>query len=507
MTGQQCVTGDMLTRARRKFEQTGPLGYAIAAASRPLAHLNDKKGAVVIGRQITADQASHMKALHHGLPGIEEKAIETLWNAISAEPALGPAFEVILLRALKPLDGLLTYPADVLFDPHERATLARLEADDFTPAAQLRGAVTGIVKITRICNLRCSYCHDWRTGPDAVMDFATLAATIRWLTAGSRARRVHIVLHGGEPSLIGPRGLLTLLALQARYRLSNQEIVTRMQTNGKRLTPAFLAALVQFDVVTSVSLDGPPEVHNRTRPTTKGVGSSDTVRHSIARLRQAGVLNGTLIVVTPELVEHGPRRLLTFLAQEGITDIGLLPMRPAAGAPPGSHDTLAMEVFCQFMLEVENLRRLETPTLRVRELDALYAALLGLTPRTCELQGHCVGSYFAIEPNGAVSHCDKFFGDERYVLGRIDQPFEDVAEGAIARTLRASARKASQDKAGCQWWRYCRGWCPHEDYVARRHGSAADCCGLAPLFAGLEQMGPPPALAAAVQGYRHAAVR
>ncbi|TKA94457.1 radical SAM protein [Cereibacter changlensis] len=293
-----------LEQARALLAGQGDLGASLAAASRPLAHLHDRRGAQVEGLRLLGSPDAFAAATRRALPGVDRTSVEALWSVIAASPELAAGFEVVLLRALDPLAGLLTYDDGVLFRAAEREAIASLEP----PPAEtppLRGAVTGIVKITRICNLRCTYCHDWRTGPDATMDFTTLAAAMRWLIQGSNARRVNVVLHGGEPSLIGPRGLVTLLGLQARFRREGQEVVTRMQTNGARLAPALLDVLVRFDVVTSVSMDGPPEVHDLTRRTTRQAGSSDAVRRSVARLRAAGILNGVLIVVTPELIASG----------------------------------------------------------------------------------------------------------------------------------------------------------------------------------------------------------
>ena len=37
------------------------------------------------------------------------------------------------------------------------------------------GSATLIIKATRLCNLRCTYCHDWDVGVDQTMPFDVLA--------------------------------------------------------------------------------------------------------------------------------------------------------------------------------------------------------------------------------------------------------------------------------------------------------------------------------------------
>ncbi|WP_327753983.1 radical SAM protein (plasmid) [Sphingobium sp. SJ10-10] len=477
---------EALEAARARFGGLGPVGAGLAEASRPLGHLHDRLGAQLAIDRTLLTGGEGIATLRTTLPGSDPRVVEALWQAVAEAGPLRAAMQVVMDRALDPLAGLATYPESVLFSPLELAALAEMEAEPQFPPSQLRGAVTGIVKVTRHCNLRCTYCHDWRTGREAAMPFAVLARTMRWLTADANARRIHVVLHGGEPSLLGPTGLIKLLALQARYRGPGVTVLTRMQTNGLRLKPALVDVLVRYGIVSSVSLDGPPEVHDKTRLTVGGMGSSQIVREAIARLRAAGVLNGVLMVVSPALVKAGAVRLVQWLQNEGISAIALLPMRPAAGQVPSAEDTLPTETFCRFLLDVEVARRRYFSTLSVREIDAAQAALAGDEAPTCELQGFCVGHYFSIEPDGSISHCDKFLGDADYRLGTIWDRFETVARGEPARRLMAKTHAASQAKRDCAWWQHCRGWCPHEDYVAKGLHGDGRCCGLSPLFEGLD---------------------
>lgn len=475
-----------LEAAREAIAGLPVIGPGLAGLSRPVHRLSDAQGACLDPARLGFDRTTFTRTLATALPGLPDAPAEALWALRTQKPAQRAAIQVILDRALDPLAGLATYPDDALFTAEEQAVLQKLDAEPAAPSPPPRGAVTGIVKVTRHCNLRCTYCHDWRVGRDAAMPFEVLARAMKWL-CGSGARTVNVVLHGGEPSLIGPTGMIRLLALQARYRTAGARVVTRMQTNGARLTDDMIDVLLRFGVRASVSLDGPPEVHDRTRVTVAGDGSSARARDAIRRLRADGVLNGVIMVVTPALIACGAERLVAWLAEEEITGIALLAMRPAAGTPPARGDSLPTADYCAFLLEVEHWRRSHHPELAVREIDAVQAALAGGPAGTCELQGFCVGHYFAIEPDGSVSHCDKYVGDPAYVLGNVRETFSAVVESAAARRIAARATAALDRKRGCGWWSACRGWCPHESYVADQLGEAGDCCGLAPLFEALSR--------------------
>ncbi|HTQ78724.1 MAG TPA: hypothetical protein VMM92_01925, partial [Thermoanaerobaculia bacterium] len=85
--------------------------------------------------------------------------------------------EILLTRALRPAEALLTYPLERLFSAAELAVLpppfreaSPVPAPRVTlppdRGAHYQGYVCVILKLTRLCNLRCVYCHDWRSGPD-----------------------------------------------------------------------------------------------------------------------------------------------------------------------------------------------------------------------------------------------------------------------------------------------------------------------------------------------------
>lgn len=498
MSGAIAVAPDALERARDVLRReawtrsgaAGDLADRIIALGRPIGPLDDRAGAQSPdGAALTSGSLAAL--IGDALPGIDPVLVETLCTAArgTATSGIDPATAILFVRALTPLAGLATYPEATLFRPGDAAMLRRVRASPPVPSALAPPrAVTGIVKITRACNLRCTYCHDWRAGPNTGMPPETQARAMHWLIAGTRAARVHILLHGGEPTIIGVPGLLRLLAFQSAMLVPGQQVRTSIQTNATLLTPKLLDLLVRFDISVSVSLDGPPEVHDQTRRDKRGRGSSERVRAGLVTLQTVGLLAGAVVVVTPALIAAGAERLVRYLAECGVESAALIAQRPGHDEAVTDATTLPVADYCAFLLAVERARRQIAPRLDVRELDAAEKALRGMPPRTCELQGSCVGQYFTIEPDGTVAHCDKFVGDPLATLGTVADPFDMVARGAAARRLQARGTATLHDLGACRWRRHCRGWCPHERDVAARSGAAGGCCGLAPLFDGLDAM-------------------
>lgn len=408
-----------------------------------------------------------------------------------------------LLRGLDPAHAFDTYRPEHLFSESELAaieqvrrrgagTRIKLPLLRWSPGqdADYSGYVCAIVKVTRQCNLRCGYCHDWRTGPEARMKFDVLLQVISRLLVCQSHAVVDFVWHGGEPTLLGKREFLRILALQALFQTPGQRLKNLLQTNATAINEDWAVFLADFGFKASVSLDGPRELHDRSRPMQSGRSSYDAVRKGLSLLRQHGLTSAVLMVVGDAVIEHGAARLVQFLQTEGLTKVALLPVRPSNPPTLSSTPYLPQRTYAQFLIDVhrERLARPE-PWVSVRELDVLLKTRGGQMPRLCEHLGNCVGHYYSVEPSGDVGHCDKYLGDSDYTLGNLlEVGFDEIRTSAKLLGLREQAEQSRESMKSCKHYEKCRGWCPHERYVARRKqlGVDAKCCGLGPIFEALD---------------------
>ena len=390
------------------------------------------------------------------------------------------AFDQLIHLGAAPASGLAMVPAAALglTDP---AFAAAEPADPAAPPTGL-GSLVLIAKLTRHCNLRCTYCTDWREGPGNRMTAATQALMVRRVAEDRSVATARFIWHGGEPSLLGVRRMLGFLWLQARLRRPGQVFTNSIQTNAAALPDPVVALWRLFDFKVSVSLDGPRAIHDRQRRTARGGASFDAVIDGIARLREAGVFAGVLIVVTPEVAACPVEKLVGELVDAGIHAAGFLPVRPDAGTGEGPY--LPPAAFADFLIRLFDLLRTR-PDLRfdVREIDALHAAWQRQATGFCELNGPCLGGYFGIEPDGTVRHCDKFLGSADHALGNLaERSFADIRASAEMTALKQREAERWLRLRTCRWYGHCKGWCPHESHIAALRGAAGRCCGLAPVF-------------------------
>ena len=149
-----------------------------------------------------------------------------------------------------------------------------------------------IIKIHSRCNLACDYCYiyemadqSWREQPKT-MSRQVFDDTCRMI--GEHARRfglpaVDLILHGGEPLLVGHRDL-EYFARRARELLEPiNEVRVGMQTNGVLLDEEFLCICDQWDIRIGVSIDGDEKANDRHRRDRRGSGSYSRVTEGLAR--------------------------------------------------------------------------------------------------------------------------------------------------------------------------------------------------------------------------------
>ena len=149
---------------------------------------------------------------------------------------------------------------------------------------------TVLLKVASRCNLDCSYCYVYHLGDDRwrnqpkQMSETVQSATARQL-AELRARQkqpLSVVLHGGEPLLVGADRLRDMCG-QLRSALP-PPCGVHVQTNGVLLTDEIIDIFVRFGVGVSISIDGPVDLHDRFRVDHRGRGSYEHVRGAIRRL-------------------------------------------------------------------------------------------------------------------------------------------------------------------------------------------------------------------------------
>ncbi|MCW6004261.1 FxsB family radical SAM/SPASM domain protein [Micromonospora sp. CPCC 205371] len=209
-----------------------------------------------------------------------------------------------------------------------------------------------VLKVHSRCDLACDHCYvyehadqSWRTRPRTIALETVRAAGKRIAehAATHALPGVQVILHGGEPLLLGAARLDAVLAELRATIAPVVRLDLRMQTNAVLLSPAICDVLLRHGVRVGVSLDGDRAANDRHRRFASGASSHALVLRGLALLRQpayrplyAGILctidvAGDPIAVYEALLAEAPPRV-DFLLPHATWDQP--PPRPAGAATP-----------------------------------------------------------------------------------------------------------------------------------------------------------------------------
>lgn len=150
--------------------------------------------------------------------------------------------------------------------------------------------------LTHNCNQSCIYCYNGRQTylgqPQRMMSrevaFRAIEQQLASLAGGGR---LEIVFFGGEPLLNWPlaRDILRHCEQVLKPRFPDKTLSSHFTTNLTLLPDDLIPMARDHGATFLVDVDGPADVHNRTRPFRDGTGSLATTVKHIGALAKAGL--------------------------------------------------------------------------------------------------------------------------------------------------------------------------------------------------------------------------
>lgn len=179
--------------------------------------------------------------------------------------------------------------------------------------------VTAAVFLGLACNFACPYCYEKPLGRAGAMGEATAERLCAFLLGRLRPGKslLTVDFYGGEPLLYLPLLRRIAGALQAGAAARGAHFRFTLVTNGSLLTRRTVDSLGPLGLASAkVTLDGPPHVHDRSRPLRSGRGSFQAILRNLKEV--AGIVPlGVGANYTAEAWRELPR-LLDRLAAEGL---------------------------------------------------------------------------------------------------------------------------------------------------------------------------------------------
>lgn len=339
------------------------------------------------------------------------------------------------------------------------------------------------------CNLACEYCFYTRKAKlyprdkKHRMTRRVAQEMIRQYMAMSPGTAT-FAWQGGEPTLMGIDFFRLVVALQQKHGHSGQVVANALQTNGTLIDAEWARFLRRYNFLVGISIDGPPEIHDKWRRDHAGAPSLADVMRGQRILAEHGVEHNALTMLTSHSADKA-RIIWDFLRENGIDFMQFIPCLER-DLETGEIDEYSVtpEQYGQFMCEMFDLWSApDCPEVYIRFFNDLLEIYMGGEGPSCMLKDRC-GEYVVIEHNGDVYACDFFVQPDCYAGNLLHTPLEEIIQSEVLEEFALRKGIAGPECGGCPWWEQCFGGCPKDRVYATGHTRCSSylCKGYQMLF-------------------------
>lgn len=364
-------------------------------------------------------------------------------------------------------------------------------ASDVCQGSEIRGAVPPppsklsvldvVVKVAERCNLVCPYCYFFFAGDEThklhppLMSRSTVESLAKYLATAADEFHIDLIrvgLHGGEPLLMSKdrMGSVVEVLKSALARVPSVQFV--IQTNGVLINDEWVDFLAHHGFRVSVSFDGLPAHHDRTRIDKKGRGTYAQTAAGFNKLQsayEAGRLAppGVLCVVDPS--QDGAETYHHLSAGLGAQHMNFLLPDLTNDAHPGEE---FIDGCTRYLIAVFDAWRRGPRGKMVRFINDITGPLVNdsYLQRSRDEKFNSSG-LISVSSNGEVSPDDTI----RPLAVRFREGLPRVQSSSFAETLnhavwgelRAAEVNRPAKCLDCQWLNVCRSGMPHHRFSVR----------------------------------------
>ncbi|MBU1111057.1 SPASM domain-containing protein [Patescibacteria group bacterium] len=317
------------------------------------------------------------------------------------------------------------------------------------------------------CNLCCKYCYNNPVRDKAPLQVMT-QAVFRHIVEQFSQQDIpflRFIWHGGEPVLAGLPFYHMVLAEQEYLRQRNIHVENSIQTNATLLTQEWVAFFQENNFRPSVSLDGPPSVHNANRVDCAGRGSYDLTWSGIQLLLDNEVPFGISAVVTKASL-HDPLATYHYFRESGVTQLDLAPCAEIDHNGKFFPFSVEPNEYAEFMSTIfDTWFEADDPNFRIRRFSEMIQGIIAGTQLLCTFLSECY-EFLAIDWNGDMFLCGRFMGTDDMLLGNLMRtPLPEILASTKYQTLKQKISAQKPECVGCEWKEICNGGCTYYRYL------------------------------------------
>lgn len=323
------------------------------------------------------------------------------------------------------------------------------------------------ILLTMRCQFKCIYCFEGEKNHSNINNETVEAIKTFIERRTDSCKTLHITWFGGEP-LLEIKRIRELSAFCIEFcRNHNIVYYADVTTNGYALTPSICNILTNECHIKRyiITIDGPPEIHDKRRPLVNGKGTFDIIWKNIAMLVESDA-EVTIRVTIDRSNTDSVKRLIDLLAKSKIakkTGIVFVRTIDYSLTPDKVKNTIyTSEAFAK--IEMKYVK---------------YAHAKGLleytTPRPCPVGGCIRKGDVVIGTKGEIYKCLDTIGEKKWITGHITDDNEVNNTSWYHDWLSWEPSDSIHCKV-CKLQPLCNGGCPHNAlFSSKKHGTNEQC--------------------------------
>jgi uncharacterized protein len=321
-----------------------------------------------------------------------------------------------------------------------------------------------ILKVTKNCNLRCSYCYESKS-ENITMPIKLLLKCLEEITSFSEDS--NIILHGGEPMSTGIAYWKTFFEYGEKIQKNDKKITYNIQSNGMYINKEWIALIKKYNISIGFSLDGHKKVHDKHRLTRNGKGTFEKIISNLDIISRASIEKKCLSVITKDSLSNIDS-LYHFFEEQSLKSIDFLPCM--IGNPKNGEKidlTLSPEEYAEFLIKYYDLWKSGNREYTVRTFSDFTKILNKKKPESCHFiyPKICGREVISINTNGDIYPCDTFADVKEMCMGNI---FTDGLEKIYSIKKNYDfyeiANTIPKKCETCAYLKYCYGGCLYHRY-------------------------------------------
>ncbi len=321
------------------------------------------------------------------------------------------------------------------------------------------------------CNLDCTYCY-YTMKPDelypGVKDFQMSEDVLESFTRqylDAMPIQCDIGWQGGEPLMRGIDFFRKAVELQKAHTREGQTVTNAIQTNGTLLDDEWCEFLAENKFLVGLSLDGPPQWHDKFRLDKAGNPSFHRAWAGLELMRKHGVEFNILITLNSANAPHAGD-IYRYFINRGIKYVQFIPILERDADGKVTDYSCTGEQFGRFMLDVfEIWASRDVGKVSERFIDSVLHTLIYGKSAMCCYSQRCANAH-VLEFNGDLYACDHFVFKE-WKLGNImETPLAELVTSKRLDEFDEMKTQLPNTCRDCEFLAFCHGGCPkHHDPI------------------------------------------